>query len=83
MIQTNTQQRPESRLRRWWRSFYAAVQQMDSSGYEVMGDRMNYLEERVRRLEALNAFEEVAALLPTAQIIGGPLPPTPGASHVR
>ena len=55
MIQTNTQQLPESRLRRWWRSFYAAVQRMESSGYEVMDDRMNYLEERVRRLEALNA----------------------------
>jgi hypothetical protein len=54
MTSSIAQQPPESRLRRWWRSFYAAVQRMESSGYEVMDDRMNSLEERVRRLEALS-----------------------------
>lgn len=52
MTNSIAQQPPESRLRRWWRSFHGAVQAMETSGYERMADRMEYLEERVRRLEA-------------------------------
>ena len=43
---------PESWLRRAWRAFYGFLQAMESSGYEVMDDRMNDLDRRVRRLEA-------------------------------
>jgi hypothetical protein len=46
------QQAPKSRLRRWWRGFHAAVEAMETSGYEHLADRIDYLEERLRRLEA-------------------------------
>lgn len=52
MSDSIAQQPPESRLRRWWRGFYAVVQAMETSGYERQADRIDYLEERVRRLEA-------------------------------
>lgn len=46
------QQTPESRLRRWWHGFFAAVEGMDISGYEHLAERIDDLEARVRRLEA-------------------------------
>jgi hypothetical protein len=55
MTQTMVQQPSESRLRRWWRNVYAVAQAMESSSYERLADRVDSLEERVRRLEALNA----------------------------
>lgn len=44
--------RPVSPLRRWWRDFYAAVGAVEPSGYELLTDRIDQLEERVRHLEA-------------------------------
>ena len=55
MTNSVAQQPPESRLRRWWRSFYGAVESMEISGYEHLADRIDYLETRLQRLEALQA----------------------------
>lgn len=55
MTQTTVQQPAETRLRRWWRSMYAIAQAMETSSYERLADRVDSLEERVRRMEALNA----------------------------
>ena len=62
MPESNAEPRPESRLRRWWRGFHTAVENMDSSGHEYVTDRINHLEERLRRLEAAQASEQPQGL---------------------
>lgn len=53
MTESHQQQPSESRLRRLWRRFYGAVQAMETSGCELMADRIAALGQRVGRLEAL------------------------------
>lgn len=55
MTEPITEQPPESRLRRWYRSFYGGVEAMDISGYEHLAHRIDHLEKRMQRLEALRA----------------------------
>lgn len=43
---------PESRLRRWWRTFHSAIESMEMSGYEHLADRIGDLENRLRHQEA-------------------------------
>jgi hypothetical protein len=66
------QEHPESRLRRWWRGFHAAVEGMEISGHEHLADRIDALEARLRRLEAGSA---------SAADDSGPLHPQHGAHH--
>jgi hypothetical protein len=51
---TARQQPAESRLRRWWRSISDAVEAMEISEEEHLAYRIDYLERRVHRLEAMH-----------------------------
>ena len=68
-------QAPESRLRRWRRSFYAGLEGMETSGYEHLADRIDALEARVQRLEA----NRVGPSSPP----DSPIPPSTTGAHRR
>jgi hypothetical protein len=55
MTVTNIERVQESRLRRWWRRFHDVMEAMETSGHGYLDDRIECLEERVRRLEAKKA----------------------------
>lgn len=59
MSDTPLQQPLESWPRRWWRHLFTALEAVEKSGFEVQADRIDYLEERVKRLEALHAPPQV------------------------
>jgi len=56
MTPTVEQQPAESRLRRWWGRFCAFMQAMETAEYEFYSDRLDYLEERIGRLERLRTL---------------------------
>jgi hypothetical protein len=66
MSESNEQQPNEGRIRRWWRSFFDVVEGMETSGFGHLADRIDALEARMRRLEAVSssAVEDSVPLTP-------------------